>query len=686
MNRANLIAVAIITILAVFALSSISAADQKVDYQTARNTTAHIAVTVSVSDLPFEKDVQTKRPDRIIHKHPRPAPPSDQYLEELQKDANTRGVAIAKTDAAKDDKPSGFVTVCNDYIGVTSTGWNPPDPHAAVGLNHVVAVVNSSIAIFDKEDGDLLFQTSASSFFSSVSPPSTFIFDPKVVYDKWEDRFVILFLCTNDVDQSSYLVAASKTGDPTGDWWLYDLDASMNGTTPVNEWPDYPGLGFDATEAVYITSNQWDFTSGFVYSKIRILDKTELYSGTMTGWNDLWDMRYHNNDVVFTIKPALTLSDDAGGEYLLSNIWYGAPYTTYWKLTNPVSASPTLTIQPQVDLAASYTIPPNPQQSGTSTRLEPVGPMTQDVFYRNDRLFTAFSQGYIFNEKTVAALRLIGINTTTADPFLDEIFGMDEKFYFFPAIATDHQDKIFLIFSRSATDEYASIYYVQNYDVDQISYPLKVGGGYYGAGSTARWGDYGSIAVDPDDRSMWLFHEWPTSSHAWSTWIGQIPGSPRQANLLSPETSYTDSNKVLTFEWENVAEADSFILQIDTDALFSYPDYEFRVDQTSYTDSFFTAGTYYYWRVATLNHCGQSDFTDHRSFRLCDITHGNADGIGETDIDDVVFLISYIFVGGTAPDPLWIGDNNCDDTIDIDDVVYLIEYIFNGGPEPCNGC
>lgn len=689
MNRARPYVIAT-TVLAILALSSISVADETAQYKSGINRTVHQAVSISVKDLPFEKDVQTLKPNRIIRKHPRPGPPSEEYLESLQREANLKGGTIVRTDPAGNDgypnRPPGVVTPCNDYLGISTTGWNPPDPHAAVGTDHVVAVVNSSIAFFDKEYGDLLFQTSANSFFSSVNPPSTFIFDPKVIYDKWEDRFVILFLCTNDVDKSSYLVAASKTGDPTGEWWLYDLDAAMNGTEPVNHWPDYPGLGFDATDAVYITSNQWDFTAGFAYSKIRILNKTELYDGSLTGWNDLWDMRYHDNDVVFTIKPAFTLSNDAGGEYLLSNIWYGAPYTTFWKLTDPNSESPVLTLEPQVDLVVPYTFPPNPEQANTSTRLEPLGPMTQEVFYRHGKLYTAFSQGYNFGERNVAALRILGIDTGTAEPFLDEIYGLEDKHYYFPAIATDYQDKVFIGFSRSAANEYVSIRYVENYLLDQTSHSLRTGFGSFGEGTSARWGDYGSISVDPDDRSVWIFHEWPTASHNWSTWIGNVPGSPRQTTLISPADAYTDSNKVVTFEWENVGEADSFIVQIDTDALFSAPDYEFKVTGPTFTDSFFVAGTYYYWRVATLNHCGESAFSDHRSFRLCDPMHGNADGQGGIDIDDIVYLINFVFAGGTPPNPYYMGDNNCDDEVDIDDVVYLITFIFNGGPEPCNNC
>ena len=56
---------------------------------------------------------------------------------------------------------------------------------------------------------------------------------------------------------------------------------------------------------------------------------------------------------------------------------------------------------------------------------------------------------------------------------------------------------------------------------------------------------------------------------------------------------------------------------------------------------------------------------------------------GGVDIDDVVFLISYIFSGGPPPDPPDAGDADCSYDLDIDDVVYLIAYIFSGGPEPC---
>jgi photosystem II stability/assembly factor-like uncharacterized protein len=65
---------------------------------------------------------------------------------------------------------------------------------------------------------------------------------------------------------------------------------------------------------------------------------------------------------------------------------------------------------------------------------------------------------------------------------------------------------------------------------------------------------------------------------------------------------------------------------------------------------------------------------------------GDANGDKAVDISDVVYLIAYIFSGGSPPVPLEAGDANCDHAVDISDVVYLIAYIFSGGAKPCAAC
>jgi hypothetical protein len=59
---------------------------------------------------------------------------------------------------------------------------------------------------------------------------------------------------------------------------------------------------------------------------------------------------------------------------------------------------------------------------------------------------------------------------------------------------------------------------------------------------------------------------------------------------------------------------------------------------------------------------------------------------GNIDAGDVVFLLSYLFRSGPAPDPLETGDVTCDGQVNADDVVFLIDYLFRGGDPPPSSC
>jgi len=71
---------------------------------------------------------------------------------------------------------------------------------------------------------------------------------------------------------------------------------------------------------------------------------------------------------------------------------------------------------------------------------------------------------------------------------------------------------------------------------------------------------------------------------------------------------------------------------------------------------------------------------------VIDYICGDADGDGEVNVVDMVFLMNYIFMAGPAPYPYDAGDTNCSGRVNIGDVGYLIEYIFAAGPQPCANC
>jgi hypothetical protein len=56
------------------------------------------------------------------------------------------------------------------------------------------------------------------------------------------------------------------------------------------------------------------------------------------------------------------------------------------------------------------------------------------------------------------------------------------------------------------------------------------------------------------------------------------------------------------------------------------------------------------------------------------------------NVGDVVFLITYLYRGGSEPDPVCKGDVNKDGIVNVGDVVYLITYLYRGGSEPDPDC
>lgn len=91
------------------------------------------------------------------------------------------------------------------------------------------------------------------------------------------------------------------------------------------------------------------------------------------------------------------------------------------------------------------------------------------------------------------------------------------------------------------------------------------------------------------------------------------------------------------------------------------------------------------YRITTLDRAGnEGSYT----FILPQVDCGDFDSSRRIDMTDVVYLVNYIFAGGSAPlDPSG-GDINCSNRTDIGDAVYMVNYIFAGGPAPCSssGC
>jgi len=69
-------------------------------------------------------------------------------------------------------------------------------------------------------------------------------------------------------------------------------------------------------------------------------------------------------------------------------------------------------------------------------------------------------------------------------------------------------------------------------------------------------------------------------------------------------------------------------------------------------------------------------------FSMTCAARGDCNSDCNVDLEDVVFLLNYLFRAGPAPPLTHMGDANSDEVTDAGDVVYLLNYIFKGGPSP----
>jgi len=102
-----------------------------------------------------------------------------------------------------------------------TTGGNrsPPDGDIATSAEWMMQVNNDVITMYNWNTNAFM-QVKLNTFFSDSTH---FLFGPRVIYDRYWDRFVVLAdACTNcgntTSNQSIFKLAISRTNDPTGSW------------------------------------------------------------------------------------------------------------------------------------------------------------------------------------------------------------------------------------------------------------------------------------------------------------------------------------------------------------------------------------------------------------------------------------------------------------------------------------
>jgi hypothetical protein len=439
------------------------------------------------------------------------------------KKREARGFAVpAAIDAAV--APAAAPTPGGNFAGIPATGWIPPDCTMAIGPNHVLLVVNSSVAIHNKAGGAAVLQRTLTQWFANVVQGLT-IFDPKALYDQHDGRWVLLAVAfKTNPNQSVFLLSVSATSDPLGQWRNYALDAMKDGTQSTNNWADYPSLGVDA-RALYLTANMFAFGGNFQYAKIRVVPKSRPYSGGAAPFFDFVRMRNPDNSLAFTIQPCHTFGAPQV-EYLANSRFPSGNSLTVWSI-NMSGAAPTLSRSAVA--TATYSLPPNADQQGGPPPLNTGDVRILHAVFRGDSIWTVLTTVRNWGAGNRASIHWLQIRAATSSLVQQGVYGTRALHYFYPAICPDNNGNAIVVFSRCGPGEFGSIAYTGRRATDalgtlQASVLLKAGVAHYealdGSGRN-RWGDFNGIGADPGSaRLIWMYSEFANAPNTWATWVG----------------------------------------------------------------------------------------------------------------------------------------------------------------------
>jgi hypothetical protein len=454
---------------------------------------------------------------------------------------------------------SGTAIECFNYnsnITYAAGQFIPPDPHCAVGPDHVINIGNvviewrPKVGIVDTPQ----FIDDLKGFFSALPGPppgagttlGTTCFDPKVIYDQYAQRFVVVALEQWDTgagrpsNESRILVAVSKTSDPNAGWWLHSINSKIN-IGGVDRWADYPGLGVD-DKAVYVALNMFAFSAGGGGSggvRCWIINKTPTYAGP-------------NNSIAFTVHDPYT----AGGSVAvttqpahmygpLGNGSTGKPLGTFLvsysgltdgtfeylqvvEITDPLGTmgAPVFTQQFILDgdIENSLVGLPDAPQFGSAYTIETNDRRALNAVWRENNLWTCAEiypvTGPDANQVTARWWRMNTTNPTITIADAGNVGGEDlgaGTYTFFPAVMVDCDLNMALGFAASNSAMYCGAYYTTRMATDaagtvSATGTLAAGVDYYKrffSGTRNRWGDYSGLALCPSGESnFYVYNEY----------------------------------------------------------------------------------------------------------------------------------------------------------------------------------
>ncbi|MBN2778641.1 MAG: T9SS type A sorting domain-containing protein [Bacteroidales bacterium] len=159
-------------------------------------------------------------------------------------------------------------------------GYSVPNDNTIAVSNsgYMITMRNSKISFYNDTLG--LIQTqSLDSFTESLGLPHD-KYDPRVIYDYDQDRFVVVMLSGFNYSTNDIIVCFSSSDNPEDEWFFYTISGNF---LDDETWSDFPIIAVNSEELFITVTNFADMTSfnswDFYGCRIIQMDKFAGYNG-----------------------------------------------------------------------------------------------------------------------------------------------------------------------------------------------------------------------------------------------------------------------------------------------------------------------------------------------------------------------------------------------------------------------
>jgi Secretion system C-terminal sorting domain len=422
------------------------------------------------------------------------------------------------------------------FVANNFTGGPPADNSMAISNSGFIVSVDNTTIDYYRDTPDTLLQFQLHRDFFGDTVLGNVPYDPRVIYDRYANRFIVVMAMIQNVYDDFLLVSFSKTDDPRDGWNHYRVDTD---TLDVDQWMDYPQIAINRDE-LFIVGNMVDFGVGNppISNKLFQIRKQDGYDSlalTMKIWPDILDGDGQPGIFLCPLSDGLMADSYNRGIFLASTEYKSAGQAAtklfWYHLTDSIGGSGATVDSYQLGSGQPYDVPGIGYQLGSTDYLDLGNCRVQSGFHLGGKLYFVYCKGT--NTYCTVVLNRVDTqsNTLQRDGWGFSSGQQDDSYPSIAFAGVDSTDdaKLLMTFQRSGFNIFPQMRAVYFDSVFSLSSMLvKIGEGYIelinSAGVNERLGDYTTTqrrygAATP---TCWGAASYPVGANG--NYFGQVHG------------------------------------------------------------------------------------------------------------------------------------------------------------------